>query len=107
MREQSKCLNEYRVEGFFSYTDYDGGPELLKKVEKRVDARSEKEAADLLIAEYKEEWPDACWCIGHPSVRYIQSVIERDHSLSTYWARSLGEQGALREVVLRAGRANS
>lgn len=102
-----RVLNEYRVCGIFSYTDYDGGPELLKTVEKRVDAPSPKEAADLLIAEYKEEWPDACWLIGHPSVNYVQSVIERDYSLSSYWTRNPGEQKALREAVVCAGRVNS
>ncbi|PWU23892.1 hypothetical protein C5B42_01360 [Candidatus Cerribacteria bacterium 'Amazon FNV 2010 28 9'] len=107
MSRPVKCLNEYRVEGRFSYTDYDGGPELCEKVDKRVDAHSEKEAADLLITDYKEEWPDACWLFGHPSVRYLQSVIERDYSLSSYWTRNPAEQKTLREVVLCAGSVGS
>ena len=66
----------------------------------RVDAQTEQEAAEIVIADCKHQYgEDACWLIGYPQIIYLHSVAERDLSISTYWKQQPVDQEAIRAAL--------
>jgi hypothetical protein len=109
-KKKLHLLNTYHVKGTFAYTAFchtNGsgldecssfeecdGHELLKTVNTTTEAHSESQVAQQVISEYADDYPDASWLIGYPTVTFEHSEL----NLATFWTRKKSEQDAIRKV---------